>query len=191
MSQDPTYNFNPEATVCPPGYVPNDVFYDGFEYGTGQWTIKNQSPFGLTWQPMAGAATTGIYSLYGPDYQGADVGDYDLQTYAQTGNILIPQGNTYLHFDHIFGFEDPNYDGGVLRYSVNGGGWQDANSLLADGLGYTGTVSSAYGNPIGGSQAFVGDSHGYVSSKYTLSAFSGQNLRFQWLSLHVDVFEIG
>ncbi|NIW43907.1 MAG: hypothetical protein GWN14_03600, partial [candidate division Zixibacteria bacterium] len=46
MSQDPVSDFNPDPPACPSGYIPNDIFYDGFESGTSQWTILNEEPIG-------------------------------------------------------------------------------------------------------------------------------------------------
>ena len=79
-----------------------------------------------------------------------------------TSSVSIPTGQTvYLHFKHAFGFEDDSsggvYDGGILEYSTNSGGtWQDANALGFTHNGYNGTISSSYGNPLGGRRGFHG-----------------------------------
>ena len=194
MSLNPVANFNPDPPACPVGFEPNDIFYDGFETDSGKWTFQSLAGIGKSWQRITGAAAKGNYALYGPDYQGANVGAQGLATWVYTNNIAIPAGTVFLHFEHLFGFEDPNWDGGQLQYSVNGGAWQDAKGLFAAGVNYNGTVSTDYDskNPIRGQKAFIKDSHGYVASKYNLSSFSGKNLRFRWLiGTDYGYFDIG
>ena len=91
-------------------------------------------------------------------------------------------------FAHSYAFENYGtsyYDGGVLQYSVNGGAtWFNVNSIIqpSDILnGYNGTISNLFGNPLGGQQGFVADSHGYISSRFGLDVFSGTNVRFRWV----------
>ena len=96
--------------------------------------------------------------------------------------VVIPNGG-YLHFAHAYLLEGyppiTVYDGGVLEYSANGGAWTDAGSMM-EVNGYDGTVSSSYSNPLGGRQAFSGDSHGYISTRLDLSSLAGQSVRFRW-----------
>jgi hypothetical protein len=98
--------------------------------------------------------------------------------------VAVPNGTTYLRFDHAYGFEDSNTgtnnDGGVLEYSTNNGStWQDAGSLIIDN-GYNGTISNSFGNPIGGREGFVGESNGYISSRVDLSSLADQSVRFRF-----------
>jgi N-acetylneuraminic acid mutarotase len=88
--------------------------------------------------------------------------------------------NAYLHFAHAYGFQDPNNDGGVLEYSTNGGtSWSDAGGLF-DQNGYKGPIASGTGNPLAGRSGFIGDSHGYYSSRLNLNSLAGQSVRFRW-----------
>ncbi len=101
--------------------------------------------------------------------------------------MAIP-ANAYLHFNHSFGFEDDGlgaYDGGVVEYSTGGAGgpWTDAGSLFAGpggANGYTGTIATAFGNPLGGRSAFVREGNGYGSTRASLTSLSGQNVMFRW-----------
>jgi bacillolysin len=93
---------------------------------------------------------------------------------------LVP--NAFLHFRHAYGFEGVNtaFDGGVVEYSTNGGTtWTDAGSLITIN-GYNKTISSSFGNPLGGQQAFGTKSKGYISSRANLSSLAGQNVRFRF-----------
>jgi hypothetical protein len=145
----------------------------------GNWT------FGLvggtsSWGLASGYATSGTQMLWGNDSNVASdsFGAMNL-------NVALPGGSQpYLRFSHAFGFEDPDYDGGWLEYSTNSGGiWTDAGALFDDGLDYNGDINTVFGdgdNPHTGRSALVGDSHGYVSSRYNLSSLAGGNVRFRF-----------
>ena len=142
------------------------------------------SPNGATtrWQvdlPYYGLyAQSGIHSLYADDYPAA-ITDAN----ARLVPFTVPN-NAYLHFAHAFGFEsfgDPYYfDGGVLEYSTNAGStWLDAGSLI-DFNGYKGTIYNDWNNPLRGRPAFVGSSHGYISTRLNLASLAGQTVTFRW-----------
>jgi len=61
-----------------------------------------------------------------------------------------------LTFDHFFAFESPNFDGGVIEISDNGGAWTDIGGLATPT--YNGTLGNTSGNPLGGRSAYVNNS---------------------------------
>jgi len=67
----------------------------------------------------------------------------------------------------------------VLEYRIGGGSWVDASPLIESNP-YTGTVFSGAGNPLSGRTAFVGSSHGYISTRLNLASLSGQTVTFRW-----------
>ena len=74
----------------------------------------------------------------------------------------------------------PNFDGGVVVYSINGGAtWTDAGKLIRSQRLHRDTIA-AIGNPLAGRSGFIDDSHGYISSRVNLSSLAGQNVRFRW-----------
>ena len=75
------------------------------------------------------------------------------------------------------------YDGGVLEISINGGAWTDilaaGGSFVANG--YSQTISTFYGNPLSGRQAWSGSSGGFVTSVVNLPASAaGQSVQLRW-----------
>jgi hypothetical protein len=179
MNQEPIAKYNPEATVCPEGKFPVDLFYADFEDGTGKWVFKAVKGTSA-WKLATGYATSGTGLLWGDDgYSSSD-------SYAMMKPyIALPTGTrSYLHFNHAFGFEYPDYDGGWLEYRVSSGSsWIDARPLLEEGLNYTGKINTVIGNGDNrhtGRRAFIGDSHGYVSSRYKLTSLAGKSVRFRW-----------
>jgi bacillolysin len=170
---------NPEAPVCDTGQRATDLFMDDMENPSiGNW-IKMTNEGTNPWRFARGYATSGQVTLFGPD-QGAK-GDYSA---AKASGVTVPTDKTtYLRFKHSYQFEDDSlgaYDGGVVEYSRdNGSTWQDAGSLFTHN-GYNGTISNSFGNPLGGRQAFVRESNGYISSRANLSSLAGQNVRFRF-----------
>jgi hypothetical protein len=85
---------------------------------------------------------------------------------------------------------------------VDGGAtWVDASVHYRAGRTYNGVLASGSGNPAAGSPAFVGASHGFVSTRYDLNGIGGHAVRFRFrntsdasvrsgLSWAVDEFRI-
>jgi len=100
-------------------------------------------------------------------------------------DIALPAATqVYLRFNHALAFTEPDYDGGWVEYSVDGGShWAAAAQLPTAGMDSNGNINTVYGdgdNPHTGQEAFVGDSHGYVSTRYDLSSLAGSSVRFRF-----------
>jgi hypothetical protein len=175
MNLEPVLGYNPHAEHCPAGGMPVILFSDDFESGTANWSFS-----GGNWSLATGYATSGDYFLWGDD------APFNSDTNASMNlDISLPQGSQpFLIFNHAFGLEDPDYDGAWLEYSTNiGGSWGDAQAFFGDGRTYTGAINTTTGfgdNPHTGRSAFVGDSHGYVSTRYDLTSLAGSDVRFRW-----------
>lgn len=179
MNMQPAPNFNTDAPLCGAG-TPSISFMDDLETGPGQWTFTNGST--PRWQIDSAYyglyAQSGTHSLYADDYPAAIT-----DASARLAPFMVPD-NAYLHFAQAYGFEslgDPYYfDGGVLEYSINGGSsWLDAGSLI-EFNGYKGTIYNDWNNPLRGRPAFVGSSHGYISTRLNLASLAGKNVTFRW-----------
>lgn len=175
MNQQPANCSANEASLCPAGQVPNNLFFDNFEGGIGNWTL------GAVWHRSANRiyATSGTWNLWGEDGNAAG-----LSSVSMNADVALPAGTSYLHFKHVYGFEDDGggaYDGGVVEYSTNSGAnWTDAR-LLFDTNGYNGQIAvTGRNNPLEGDQAFVRESNGYYSSRLNLAPIAGGNVRFRF-----------
>jgi len=97
--------------------------------------------------------------------------------------IMMVVGNVaQLSFRHSFSLES-GQDGAVLEMKIGGGAFTDivtAGGSFISGS-YTHSISASSGNPLGGAQAWSGDSGGFVSTtiKLPVSAI-GQNVQFRW-----------
>ena len=178
MNSQPVPGFNSDAPYCDTG-SPSFLFSDSFESGTANWTFQNGNQ--VRWQEDSidgPYAHSGNHSLFADD-----IPEEITDASARLKTLQIP-GNAYLYFAHAYQFESffflGDFDGGVLEYSTNGGSsWQDAGSLM-EVNGYKGIVATGGGNPIEGRSAFVGSSHGYVSTRLNLASLAGQSVSFRW-----------
>lgn len=94
----------------------------------------------------------------------------------------IPATGGAVQFRQSYATE-ANSDGGVLEISIAGGAFADV--ITAGGSfgagGYNSTLSSDFGNPIGGRPAWSGSSTGYVTTIVRLpSSAAGQNVQLRW-----------
>ncbi|MEA5079899.1 MAG: M4 family metallopeptidase [Anaerolineaceae bacterium] len=183
MNYDLPNNYMPKAEICPKNSVPTNLFFDDFESANSNWNFATSTKPAATWGRIVGYAAGGKFSMFGADIST----NADASAIMAKGVTIPSTGTTYLYFDHSYGLEFENdryFDGAVLQYSLDGGSWKDANALLDSGAGYSGKIFDYTGdtNPLRGVDAFVSDSHGYVSSRYNLStsAIKGHSIRFRW-----------
>jgi hypothetical protein len=185
MNAQPAENFNMHAPLCTAaGTVPMIAFADDLETGITNWTFSNGAYTRWQHDTLYGPyAQSGQHSLFADDYP-ARVTDAS----ARLASLVVPD-SAYLHFAQAYGFEsgynegDPtlhHFDGGVLEYSINGGStWVDAGSLM-EVNGYRGTLFTGADNPLSGRSAFVGSSHGYISTRLNLASLAGKTVTFRW-----------
>lgn len=180
MQLQPVSGFNPEAPLCSAGQNPVPAFFDNLEAGTGNFTLSSASG-GVHWKTSTGFAHSGVRSLWADDFPS----EFADASAAMTTGVVLP-ANAFLHFAHAFELlQGPGSDGAVVEYSTNNGAsWIDAGGLF-DANSYRGTINSA-SNPLNGRAAFVGVSHGYISSRLNLASLAGQSVRFRW-RLGLDV----
>ena len=77
-----------------------------------------------------------------------------------------------LSFWHRWDMEN-NFDGGVLEVSVNSGPFTYVPNSAFTQNGYTNLISTSFGSPIGGLEAFSGLQAPYLESIVYLSGFAG------------------
>jgi hypothetical protein len=101
--------------------------------------------------------------------------------------ISMPVGQTLLAFRNNYDLEvgvgGSAYDGGVLEIKIGTNAFADilaAGGSFVSG-GYTNTISSGFGNPLAGRQAWSGNSGGYITTIANLPATaSGQSIQLRW-----------
>jgi len=148
-------------------------FYDNMEAGAGNWT--HQAGQGIDhWQISGQQSHSPTHAWFVPDDD--NVTDTRLWN---TTPVVVGTGST-LTFWHRYEFEGTAYDGAVLEISTDGGStWTDLG-IHSTANGYNGTISTGYGNPLGGRQAWTGDLTTWTQVEVNLSSFAGQNVQIRW-----------
>ncbi len=184
--QPPGCAANEASSTCGTGTFKTLLFNDNLENtASGKWVTAatagscqwyypaNSHPFS-GWD--ATYATSGVQNFWAYDIEA--VSDSSI---AMVNRVSLPATGEalFMHFNHAYNFESI-YDGGVVEYTTdNGATWNDADSLMVQN-GYGGTLSADYGNPLGGRQAFVGQSNGYGSTLLDISSLAGSNVKFRF-----------
>lgn len=154
---------------------------EGFEGGLNTFSsvVGTCVPGGCGWTP-AGNPHTGSGSAFAPDL--SDISDQYLEL---TNAISIPAGSTSatLTFWHAYDLEN-TFDGGVLEVSTDGGTtWADVTAVGGSFIsgGYDATISSNFGSPIAGRQAWTGAFTTYRQVSVNLNSLIGQaNLKIRF-----------
>jgi hypothetical protein len=130
----------------------------------GCWTTA-ASGSGVPFAATTDASDTAPNSAHAPDI--ASVSDMTLDSPVFTPTT----GQQVLSFRHQYNLES-TFDGAVLEISVNGGAFQDiiaAGGHFETG-GYDGPISTSFQSPIGGRNAWTGDSGGFMTTVVDLPA---------------------
>jgi hypothetical protein len=149
------------------------AFFDDIESGPGQWSHA-AAQGSDHWQITTAQSHSPTHAWYVPD----DPVVTDSRLW-NTTPVALGAGST-LTFWHRYQFEGTSYDGAVLEISTNGGvTWQDLGPYITAN-GYNGTISTGFGNPLGGRQGWVGDLTTWTEVVVDLSAFAGQQAQIRW-----------
>jgi uncharacterized repeat protein (TIGR01451 family) len=145
------------------------------------WTTSATGAESL-WMTTTAQKDTAPNSAFAPDP--ASVGETELASpvfpvYTATAQVTF---RNYYHLET--GSGSTGYDGGVLDISINGGAFTDilsAGGSFVTG-GYNKTISSNFGNPLAGRQAWSGNSGGFITTTANLPASAaGQNVQLEWI----------
>jgi PKD repeat protein/endonuclease/exonuclease/phosphatase family metal-dependent hydrolase len=135
------------------------------------------------WITSTTSADTAPNAAFSPDPGGVGVNELD------TPLIPINSSVAQLTFRQNYGLaasttnSSIGYDGGVLEIAIGGASYTDivtAGGSFVSGA-YNTALSSAYGNPLAGAQAWSGNSGGFTTTVVNLPASAaGQNIQLRW-----------
>jgi hypothetical protein len=178
--QDGATDFGTTAADFPTG-VPVAAFEQGFDGVTAPtlpsgWTASNAAGNPPFWVTSAGLPDTPPNSAFVNDP--SVVSDKRLDAPA----MAIVSAAARLTFRNSYNLEN-GFDGGVLEIAIDGAPFADI--LVAGGSfvsnGYVGTIDTGSSSPIGGRQAWTGNSGGYVTTVVDLpAAAAGHSVVLRW-----------
>jgi uncharacterized delta-60 repeat protein len=193
----PTPSATPTATLPPPTATPiptpcGVTFSENFDGVPAPalpagWT-KAVTGGGVAWVTSTTFPTSGANDAFA--FPASGVGNSDLITPV----LVAPAGGGILSFQNLFNLlandpPGPGYDGMVLEISINGSVFSDIIAVGGSFVtgGYTHTIATGFGSPIGGRMAWSGVSAGstpapaYITTTVLLPpGAGGQNIRLKW-----------
>lgn len=138
--------------------------------------------FGVTCGNSARWRTSNTASVSSPNAAFANDPNCISDEYLVSKPYSITSAVAQLSFRRNIDLET-NFDGLVLELSIGGGPWVDiiaAGGSFVTG-GYNGTISNSFGSPIGGRQAWTGNSGGFQNTVINMpAAANGQTVILRW-----------
>jgi hypothetical protein len=178
--QDGATDLGTTASDFPTG-VPVAAFAQGFDGVTAPalpsgWTAANAAGLPPLWATSSGLPDTPPNSAFVNDP--GVVSDKRLDAPA----MAIVSAAARLTFRNSYNLEN-GFDGGVLEIAIDGAAFADI--LAAGGSfvsnGYVDTIDTGSSSPIGGRQAWTGNSGGYVTTVVDLpAAAAGHSVVLRW-----------
>ena len=177
------------------------LFQEKWENGIGSWVTTNIGTTG-TWTPRNWVIDSTLpRGRAGKAIFGIDPNNGNCTTNLQNGILRLESplitfpnytsGNYEMAFNHNIATES-GYDGGNIKYSLNGGAWTTVPATAFTLNPYNATlVTAGNNNPINGQPAFTGIDQGEVEGNWgqsiidltNIGVTAGSNIKFR--------FEIG
>ncbi len=203
LRTEPSFcNFTPILTTTAPlcgAASTNRLFFEDWETGLGSWTVSQLPTNAATWEtrdwviePVLpdGRAGQGIF--------GIDPVNGDCSADLENGIIRlespiitmpnITTGTFEMSFDHYVSTE-ANWDGGNIKYSLNGGAWTLLPGTAFTANAYNGAINGGTNdNPLAGEAAFTGSDEGSTSGSWgkstvnlsSLGLAANGNIQLRW-----------
>ena len=184
--------------------VSGALFTETWENGLGSWTVSNVPTNPSSWINRDWIVKTGLpKARAGKGIFGADPINGNCSTSMQNGILRLESpaisfpafttGKYEMAFNHYVATES-RWDGGNIKYSLNGGAWTIIPKTAFSQNGYNTTLNTTAAgndNPMSGQAAFSGTDGGSLGGSWGQSVIdlskigvvSGSNIKFR--------FEIG
>lgn len=141
------------------------------------WVQNQTSGTGITWTTVSSSSNSAPNSAFANDPGAVNA------TALESPAFNISSPDSVLTFKNNYNTEN-TFDGAVLEIKIGSGAWADfvvAGGAFTSG-GYNGVISTSFQSPIGGRQAWTGNSNGYITTTATFpAAANGQSVQLRWL----------
>ncbi|MBT8243849.1 M4 family metallopeptidase [Winogradskyella sp.] len=160
----------------------NPIFREDWETGTDGWIFEQVPSNPSTWENRDWTLNSDLpknrtgNGIFGTDPINGNCSS-DLENgiiRLESPLITIPNyttGNTELFFNHYIATE-ANWDGGNIKYQLDGGSWEVLPASAFIENAYNGTINSATAgndNPMESQEAFTGTDEGWATSSWGTS----------------------
>src|SRR5690606_1634752 len=140
------------------------------------WTVTQDNGTAINWTVVTTNPDSAPNSVFANDPAGVNM--------ASLVSPVIPVSSeaAQIKFRNRYQTES-TFDGAVMEIKIGAGAWQDilaAGGSFEEG-GYNSTLSTSFQNPLGGRQAWSGNSSAYIDSVANLPASAnGQDVQVRW-----------
>ncbi len=197
-------NYTPLLAQSPPALcstaTSNPLFKEDWENGLGNWTVSNVPTKASTWEARDWTIKADLpKSRTGKAIFAIDPINGDCATNLQNGilrlespTITIPAfsaGKYEMAFNHYVATES-TWDGGNIKYSLNGGAWTLLPITAFTYNGYNSTLdgTSSNDNPLKGQRAFTGTDGGSLGGSWgqsvidlsKINVVAGSKIKFRF-----------
>lgn len=204
LSPSTQCNYTPLLAQSPPVLcstaTSNPLFKEDWENGLGSWTVSNVPTKASTWEARDWAIKADLpKSRTGKAIFAIDPINGDCATNLQNGilrlespTITIPAfsaGKYEMAFNHYVATES-TWDGGNIKYSLNGGAWTLLPITAFTYNGYNSTLdgTSSNDNPLKGQRAFTGTDGGSLGGSWgqsvidlsKINVVAGSKIKFRF-----------
>ena len=202
LRTDPTVcNYQPLLASTDPlcdAATSNPLFFEDWESGLGNWTVEQVPTNPGSWTSRDWVLETSLpdnrsgSGVFATDPLNGDC-NTDLQNgiiRLQSPVITIPDittGTFDMAFNHYVSTEQ-GWDGGNIKFSLDGGAWTILPSVAFTDNAYNSTINNPNDNPMADEDAFTGSDGGSVSGSWgqsiiNLSAIgvvANSTIQFRW-----------
>lgn len=161
---------------CPDGTEATDLYSTEFGSLSG-WSHSGTND---TWSLSTNRNISSPYAIYAVDKNAISLQKMVSPTISIPDNYGQPVTMKFWHWFNIEANSSGCFDGALLEISTNGGqSWSQIPDSLLLTTGYSGTISSSYGNPMGGSQGWCGFQD-WSEAVVDLTAYAGQDVKLRF-----------
>ncbi|MCB2202942.1 immune inhibitor A [bacterium] len=174
-----TFQFRTSAAPgdCPAGTVPTQLYQTNFESGVTGWSHSGTND---TWALSTNRSFSPSRAFFSVDKNAISKQQLVSPTISVPETFGEPVTLKFMHWFDLEADSSGCFDGAILEVSNNGGqSWsQIPNDLLLTSP-YTDDISTSYGNPLGGSQAWCG-LQDWQNATVNLTRYAGQDIKLRF-----------
>lgn len=167
----------PAPGSCPEGMAPSPLYQTQFESNPANWAHSGTND---SWTRSTSRAHSPSYSFYSKDQNTTSLQHLTTPAINLPNTSGSPITLAFWHWFEIEANSSGCFDGALLEISNDGGGsWTPVDDSLLLSSNYSGTISSSYGNPLGGQTAWCG-SRNWSETLVDLTAYAGQSIQLRF-----------
>jgi hypothetical protein len=167
----------PAPGSCPEGMAPAPFYQTQFESNPENWTHSGTND---SWTRTTTRSHSPSYAYFSKDQTATSLQHLTTPVIDLPDTSGAPITLAFWHWFEIEASSNGCFDGALLQISTDGGdAWTPIEDSLILTSNYTGTISSSYGNPMGGQQAWCG-SRDWSEALIDLTAYAGQSVQLRF-----------